>query len=301
MAYTQTNPQVLEAGLKKYSDKFIAELQNWTVPLQGFATNFTDEIGADANDGIFVPYVGANSTADFNETSKNFKTGGDITKQGALVTLTAHKINSFTIRPNDIASFRPTFWEGKATMNAVDLATTIFADIAKVASDSKVSNTHALPATLGVEDIVELAKVCTNKGIKPQMATLYLTNDQYFDFLKAMKYDVTGNTAIINGNLNGVLVGFKQIVCLPPQCTAGFIATPDFVCVAGRPYVGAMVGNGGEIIRENIVTEADTGLPFVQTVVRDGATKNMIHSVDCWYGAELGNKACGIKLTRSAS
>lgn len=299
MPYTQTNPQTLTAGLKKYSDKFIAELQNWTIPLAGFASNFSDEISADANGGIFVPFVNADTTGDFNATTKNFKTGSSPQKQGATVELTGHKINQFLITPTDLAHFRPAFWDGKAQMNAIDIATTIFNDIAQVAIDAKVSNTHALPSTLGVEDIVELAKVATAHKIKPQLATLYLTNDQYFDFLKAMKYDVTGNTAIINGNLNGVLVGFKQIVCLPPQCTAGFIATPDFVCVAGRPYVGGMVGSGGEIISEQVVTEGDTGLPFVQTVVRDGATKNLIHSVDCWYGAELGNKAAGIKLTRA--
>lgn len=300
MAYTQTNPQTLTAGLKKYSDKFIGELQNWTVPLEGFATNFSDEIGADANGGVFVPFVDANQTGDFNATSNNFKSGVSGDKQGCTVALTAHKINHFAITPNDVASFRPSFWDGKAERNALDLAATIFADIASVAADAKVSQTHALPATLGVEDIVELAKVATKYKIKPQMATLYLTCDQYFDFLKAMKYDVTGNTAIINGNLNGVLVGFKQIVCLPPQCTAGFIATPDFVCVAARPYVGGMVGNGGEIISEQVITDSNTGLPVVQTVVRDGGTKNLIHSVDCWYGAEIGNKAAGIKLTRAS-
>lgn len=299
MAYTQTNPQTLTAGLKKYSDKFIAELQNWTVSLAGFANNFSDEISADANDGIYVPFVNANATGDFNATSNNFKTGGDVSKNGCLVKLSEHKINHFTVTPNDVATFRPVFWEKKAEMNAIDVATTIFGEIASVASDAKVSNTHALPATLAVEDIVELAKIATNHKIKPQLATLYLTNDQYFDFLKAMKYDITGNTAIINGNLNGVLVGFKQIVCLPPECTAGFVAMPDFVCVAGRPYVGGMVGSGGDIIAENIITDADTNLPFVQTVVRDGGTKNLIHSVDCWFGAELGNKAAGIKLTRA--
>lgn len=300
MAYTQTNPQTLSAGLKKYSDKFLADLQNWTVPLQGFATNFSDEISADANGGIFVPFVAPDTTGDYNATSKNFKSGTATTKQGAIVELTEHKINQFLITPTDLASFRPTFWDGKAEMNAQDLASTIFEDIAKVAIDAKVTQTHALPATLAVEDIVELAKVATQHKIKPQLATLYLTCDQYFDFLKAMRYDVTGNTAIINGNLNGVLVGFKQIVCLPPQCTSGFVATPDFVCVAGRPYVGAMVGAGGEIVSEQIITEADTGLPFVQTVVRDGGTKNLVHSVDCWYGAEIGNKNAGIKLTRAS-
>ena len=299
MAYTQTNPQALTAGLKKYSDKYISELQNWLVPIAGFASNFSDEISADANGGIFVPFVNANATSDFNATSNNFKSGASTSKNGCLVELTGHKINHFKVTPNEVATFNPAFWERKAEMNALDLATTIFADIASVGSDSKVPLTHSLPSTLGVEDIVELAKVATDNKIKPQLATLFLTNTQYFDFLKAMKYNITGNTAIINGNLNGVLVGFKQIVCLPPNIQNGFIATPDFVCVAGRPYVGAMVGNGGEIIAENIITEADTGLPFVQTVVRDGATKDLIHSVDCWYGAELGNKNAGIKLTRA--
>jgi hypothetical protein len=298
MAYTQNNPQTLTAGLKKYSDKFLVEMQNWAIPLSGFATNFSDEISVDANGGIFVPYVNADTTGDYNDSTKNFKTGSSPQKQGANVELTAHKINQFLITPTDVAHFRPAFWDGKAQMNAVDLATTIFGDIAKVAIDSKVPNTHKLATTLGIEDIVELAKVATAHKIKPQLATLYLTNTDYFDFLKAMKYDVTGNTAIINGNLNGVLVGFKQIVCLPPQCNAGFVAMPDFVCVAGRPYVGGMVGSGGEIISEQVITEGDTGLPFVQTVVRDGGTKNLIHSVDCWYGAELGNKNAGIKLTR---
>jgi hypothetical protein len=105
MPYAQTNPQTLTAGLKKYSDKFLAELQNWTAQIDGFARNFSDEISADANGGVFVPFVGADTTGDFNASSKNFKSGASATKQGALVELSSHKINHFKITPTDIATF----------------------------------------------------------------------------------------------------------------------------------------------------------------------------------------------------
>lgn len=301
MPYTQTNPSALTAGLKKYSDKFITALQPWIEAIDGFARNFSDEISSSANGGIFVPFVASNTTKQYNRTTANFKTGAPVEKNGCVVQLDSHPLNNFTITPEDIAEFNPAFWEKKAELNALDIASNIFGGIASIGSNAKVTQTHELPATLAIADIVEMAKKASSLKIKPQLATLYLTNTDYFDFLKAMNYNITGNTAIINGNLNGVLVGFQKIVCLPPEVTAGFIALPDFVCVAGRPYVGAIQGSGGEIMQETVFTESLLGVPFTQTVVRDSATKDVIHNVDCWWGAEIGNKNAGIKLTRATA
>ena len=114
-----------------------------------------------------------------------------------------------------------------------------------------------------------------------------------------MEYRITGQTVITNGDLGGVDFGFGSIVCLPTSATKSFIALPDLVMLASKPYLGATQGPGGDTIVENILTEPTTGLTVVETVVRDTATKARIHNLDAWYGAELGNPKAGVIVTRA--
>lgn len=297
---TQTNPATLTAGLQIVADEVIKALQPYALALDGFARNFSKKVSAEANGGIYVPFVEADEVADYNASSNNFGTEGATANKGCLVKLGAHKIVKFTITPEQVAEFDPTWWQGKADMNVRAIVNSIFTAICGVANSSKVTNTYELPATLDIGGIVDLAKEAHAKNINVENATLYLKGADYFDFLKAMDYKTTGETILLNGSLAGVTVGFKAIACLPSTATASFVATPDYVCVAARPYTDGL-GAGGDILEEAIFDDATVKLPLVQTLVRKAATKTLVHNLDCWFGAELGNKAAGIKLTRATA
>lgn len=299
----QTNPTTLNAGLQIYADEVIKALQAYALPLAGFAKNFSKKIGSQPNGGIFVPFVEADVVGDYAATGssvKNFATGSNATIKGALVKLGAHKLCQFAVTPDQLAEFDPIWWTERAQMNAKAMCNAVFTAIAGVAISTKVTQSVTLPATITVGDVVELAKQAHNYNIPIENSTLYLTGAEYFDLLKVLDYKTTGNMALINGTLAGVSVGFKAIVCLPTTVTAGFVGSPDFICAAARPYVDGM-GVGGNILREDIYADAVTGLPFVHTLVRDSATKSLTNSIDCWFGAELGNKNAGIKLARASA
>lgn len=296
---TQTNPAALNAGVQLYTTKFIEELARRIAPLVGFSRNFTDDFNT-PGDKLEVPFLEAGTSAEFNESSNNFETATTDGLKSATIALGAHPIIKFTVTAEMVAKFLPVHWEEKARMNAHELAADIFDAIAGVAVSSKATQSAELPVTISVPDIVELAKQADLKNINPRLATLYLTPTDYYDLLKSMEYRVTGTTTLAQGDLGGVDVGFREIVCLPATATTSFIGLPDFVMLASKPYLGAYVGNGGTIISEQILRDANTGLAVVQTVVRSGATKALIHNLDCWYGCEIGNPKAGIKVTRAS-
>lgn len=300
---SQTNPATLQAGLAIYGDEVIKALTAYALPIAGFAKNFSKKISSQANGGIFVPFIEADTVADYATTGsniKNFGSGVAPAIKGANVTLGAHKLLQFAVTPEMVADFDPIFWTERAKLNAKAIASAVFATIAGVGASTKVTNTHTIPATIAIGDIVAMAYAAYANNINVSNATLYLKGSDFYDVLKVLDYKTTGETIIINGTLAGVSVGFKEIVCLPTNVTSGFIATPDFICAAARPYVDGM-GAGGNILEENIYADETVGLPVVQTLVRDANTKKLVHNLDCWFGAELGNKAAGIKLTRATA
>lgn len=296
----ESNPTILAAGFQIYADAVIKGIVDGSLPFIDFAHNFSTEISSQPNGGIFVPFVEADVVAEYDATSNNFATGTDAVTKGCNVKLGAHPILHFAVTPEMVAGFKPDMWTAKAELNAREIANNIFTQVASVATSSKVTNTYELPAALTVEAIVELAYQAYAKKINVKNATLYLAGKDYFDFIKAMDFKTVGSTIILDGTLAGHAVGFKKIECLPVSCTTSFIATPDLVCIAARPFTDGM-GAGGNILQENVYADEVIQLPLTQTLVRDSATKKLVHNIDCWYGAELGNKNCGIKLTRATT
>lgn len=296
---TATNPATLEAGVQLYSTKFIEELSARLIPVTGFSRNFTSDFTLPGVK-LEVPFLVANSAGDYNATTNNFATPTTDTLKSCTVALGEHPIIKFTVTPEMVAQFQPIHWEKKAQMNAIELAAAILGKIAAVPVSNKVTQTTQLPKDITIPSVIELAKVADGYNINPRLANLYLTPTDYYDLLKSMEYRITGQTVITNGDLGGVDFGFGSIVCLPTSATKSFIALPDLVMLASKPYLGATQGPGGDTIVENILTEPTTGLTVVETVVRDTATKARIHNLDAWYGAELGNPKAGVIVTRAA-
>ena len=295
---TATNPATLEAGVQLYSAKFIEELAEILIPVTGFSRNFTDDFTIPGAK-LEVPFLFPNAVSEYDAASNNFATPTTDTLKSCTVALGAHPLIKFTVTPQMVANFMPIHWEQKAKMNAVELAANILGKIAEVPVSSKVTQTTQLPKDITVPSVIELAKVAVDFKINPSIANLYLTPTDYYDLLKSMEYKTTGQTVITNGTLGGVDFGFGSIVCLPATAKKSFIATPDLVMLASKPYLGAQQGPAGDTLIENILTEPNTGLSMVETVVRDTATKASIHTLDVWYGAELGNPKAGVIVTRA--
>lgn len=297
---TANNPSTLTTGVQLYTSKFIEELRERLVPVAGFSRNFTDDFRLPGTK-LEVPFLSPNASGDYDREDNNFCTPTTDVLKSATVALGEHPIIKFTVTPEMVANFLPIHWQRKAELNAHELAVAIFTKIAGVPVSAKVTQTTELPYAITVPDIVELARVADSYKINPRLATLYLTPKDYYDLLKSMEFRTVGTTTITQGDLGGVDFGFRSIVCLPTSATKSFISLPDLVMLASKPYLGALTGAHGDIIVENLLTEPNTGLSMVETVVRSSCTKDVVHNLDVWYGAELGNPKAGVIVTRSAT
>lgn len=296
----QTNPQTA-AGIQLYASTLIEALSARLVEIDGFARNFSDDF-RQPGDTLNVPYVEGNAVGDFNASTNNFATATTEALKNVVVKLGEHPIIKFTVTPEMVATFTPNFWEEKAKLNANALADSILQKIAAIPVSSKVTQSIQLAKDVCTyEDVIDVAAKADSLKIRTREATLYLANADYFRLLKSLTYNAVGTTSITTGDV-GVDFGFRRIVCLPPQITGGgFVGTANLLGIASKPYVGETVGSRGNIILENLLTEPNTGLTVVQTLVIDDATKSTIHNLDCWYGAEIADPKAGIKITHAAA
>lgn len=297
---SQTNPQTA-TGMQIYSSTVIEELQKRLVEVDGFARNFSDDF-RQPGDTMNVPYVEGNTASEFNEEDNNFCTSTSEALKNIVVKLGGHPIIKFTVTPTMVANFTPAYWEEKGRLNANALADDILQKIAALPVSSKVTNSIQLAKdTCTYTDVIDIAAKADSLNIRAREATLYLANADYFRLLKSLTYNAVGTTSITKGDV-GVDFGFRRIVCLPPQITGGgFVGTANLVALASKPYVGEQVGSRGDILVERLLTEPNTGLTMVETLVSNPCTKSTVHNLDVWYGAEIANPKAGLKITHAAS
>ena len=194
------------------------------------------------------------------------------------------------------------YWEEKARLNANELADGILQAVAALPVSAKVTNSIQLAKdTCTYEDIIDIAAKADSLNIRAREATLYLANADFYRLLKSLTFSQVGTTSITKGDL-GVDFGFSRIVCLPPQVTGGgFVGTANLVAIASKPYLGEQVGARGDILVERLLTEPNTGLTVVETLVSNPCTKSTVHNLDVWYGAEIANPKAGLKITHAAA
>ena len=296
----QTNPQTA-TGMQIYSSTFIAELQKRLVEISGFARNFTDDF-RQPGDTLNVPYVEGNTASEFDEEDNNFCTSTTEALKNVVVKLGNHPLIKFTVTPTMVANFTPNYWEAKARLNANAVADGILQAVAALPVSSKVTQSIQLAKDVCTyEDVIDIAAKADSLNIRTREATLYLANADYYRLLKSLTFSQVGTTSITSGDV-GVDFGFARIVCLPPQVTGGgFVGTANLVAIASKPYVGEQVGSRGDILVERLLTEPDTGLTMVETLVSNPCTKATVHNLDVWYGAEIANPKAGLKITHASS
>ncbi len=296
----QTNPQTA-TGMQIYAAAFIEALTNRLIEIDGFARNFTADF-RQPGDTLNVPYVEGNTSSEFDAEDNNFCTATTDSLKNVVVKLGSHPIVKFTVTPDMVAAFTPNYWEEKARLNANELADSILKAVAALPVGSKVTNSIQLAKdTCTYEDVIDIAAKADSLNIRTREATLYLANADYHRLLKSLTYSQTGGTSITQGDI-GVDFGFRRVVCLPPQITGGgFVGTANLVAIASKPYLGEQQGARGDILVERLLTEPNTGLTVVETLVSNPCTKSTVHNLDCWYGAEIANPKAGLKITHAAA
>ena len=220
-----------------YSKRFLAALQRALAALQAFSTSFSDE-ARETGESVKVPLISPDTVAAWNATSNNFVRTSATLKEIA-VELTERIIAGFAITGEQMANFRPNWWEGKADMNAAEVSDTILAAVAALVTaenygDAAADKQAVTLASFGRKAVAQIRAAAVNRKMRIARSALCLNPD----FFSALLGDLDANTyggrdAVVSGTLPGVL-GFRAIVEVPQLSIPGFVCHPDAIAVATR-------------------------------------------------------------------
>lgn len=291
---TPTNTDV---AAKIYSDKFIAGLTRQLAPVKSFSLDLSQE-AKQVGDTIQVPLVSADTAAAWNDTSNNFARA-TATMGDRDVKLDQRIVAGFAITPAQMSNFHPNWWEGKADLNAAEVADSVLVSLVALITAANFGDAAADKATVSLagfdaKAIAALrAQAIKAKKLRINRAVLALNPDFYSALLGTLDANVFGGReAMVAGVIPGLL-GFRAIVEIPQLSIPGFLCHPDALAIAGRSV--AFLGTKPyERVEE--ITEPETGFPMTNVLYIDGPTGKGNFSVSALYGVAVGNDDSLIRL-----
>lgn len=273
-----------------YSARFFTGLQRALAALRAFSTSFSDE-AREVGEAVKVPLVSADTVGAWNATSNNFvRTAASL--RDAKVELSSRLIAGFGITPEQMATFRPNWWEGKADENAAAVADTILAAVAALVTAAnygdEAEDKIALPlGSFTRKSIAALRAAAIKRKMRISRSVLCLNPDYFSTLLGDL--DATlygGREAIVGGTIPGLL-GFRAIAEIPQLEIPGFLCHPDAIAVATR-RVAVADTTPYKLVRD--ITEPETGLTMTNVVLVHGPDGSLNDSVTATYGAAVGNE-----------
>lgn len=284
----------INTAVELYTDRFIEGLTRSLAPLRSFSLDLSDEF-REPGEAVNVPLVTADAVADWDDTTNNYgRTAA--TLKARRVAIDTRKITGFAISQAQLASFRPSYWEGKAELNQREIADTVLADVVSVVTAENYGADNKLNvalATFNRKAIATLrAKIVAGKLIQ-EKCVLALNPDFFAALLADLDSQVYGGReAIVGGTIPGLL-GFRSVIQVPQYAGAGFVCHPDAIAVASRRVAVADTTPYKEF---GTMVEPETGLALNRVVLTDGSVGKTSFSVECWYGYGVGNADSLIRL-----
>jgi hypothetical protein len=283
---TPTNTDV---AAKIYSNKFIAGATKQLAPLKAFSLDLSEE-AKNPGETVQVPMISADSAETWNDTTANFSrttaTLGDRT-----VTLGTRKIAGFGITPAQMANFNKAWWEGKAELNAAEIANAILDTVVALVTGANFGDAAADKLTVSLAGFNAAAvsairaKAINAKKLRINRSVLALNPEFFSALLGSLPADVYGGReAMVNGVIPGLL-GFGAVIELPQMSTPGFVSSPAALCVAGRTVAFLGTKNYEKV---QTFVEPETGMPMTNVIYVDGPTGKGSMSVSALYGAAVG-------------
>lgn len=292
-----TNPSDVSAANVIYANRFIKALQLMVPKLDGFTTNLSDEF-AEPGDKVTVAYRAPNAVS---TSFTNYLTGS-LAKKKVEVELDTDLYVGYPVTEKDLAFYTPAHWENQADLDVIEIGRKILNDAAAAATGAKATQTYNLGntgTTMTLEQLGAARKECVDKGIPPEMCTLYLSPTEYAATLNLLTWMNFGDNNPIKTGIIPGLFGFKAVVEIPGLTgVAGFISAPSGVVIASRavPVVAS-----GIFLDTRIIKEQASGLTLRLTSAGDVNDGKVVHSIRGLLGSVVADPKAILKLTRTGA
>lgn len=284
MATTHTN-----VGLQIYSNKVIREIRRKLAAVFAFSLDLSDE-AKQVGDKIRVPMVSADTAADFNASTNNYKaTAANLTDRE--VSIDKRKLAKFGITDAQAAANNPNWWERKAEANANAVAAAALLDILGLVTadnfgDEDTDKVALALASVSLKGIAAVRAAAVKKGLNPAMSALVLNSDYYSALLGVLDSAVYGGAEVVRTGVVPNLLGFAKVIEAPTYTGAGFVCHPDAIAVANRYLAPVSPESYQEV---GTAKDDDSGLTVGVRKYGDPDTGLLSVSCELCYGREIGN------------
>lgn len=280
-----------------YAKRFLAGLTRQLAPLKAFSIDFSDE-AKNVGESVNVPLVSADTAAAWNDTSNNFGRSA-VNLLDRPVKLDDRRIAGFQITPAQMANFHPQWWEGKAELNAAEMADAILSAVVGLVTADNYGDAAADKLTVSLTGFGRKAistiraKAIKDKELRINRSVLALNPEFFSALLGDLDANVYGGRDAIVGGVIPGLFGFNAVVELPQLEIPGFVAHPDAIAVAGRaiPFLGT-----APYEKVQNITEPATGMVMTNVLYIDGATGKGNFSVNALFGKDVGEATSLMRL-----
>jgi len=287
---------VTATGIELYSNKVIEGLTRGLAPLRAMSLNLTDELKAPGA-SIDVPLITADAAADWNITSNNFSRTATSPVKVTLTKATP-VIAGFSVTADQFAKLRPSWWQGKGKLNAMEVCDSILGKVADLITGANYGDTAAdkatvSPTTFNQKVVARIRAAAIAKELRLNRCTLGLSPLYFSILLGELDANVYGGRdAVVGGAIPGLL-GFEAVVEIPQLAIPGFVAQSDAIAIGSavfrpvseRPY---------DLVRE--IVEPETGLVLTLVQYPDGATGSLSETVNCQVAVGVGNEDALLRL-----
>lgn len=279
-----------------YSSRFLKGLTRALAALKAFSTSLTDE-AKEVGETVKVPLASPDTVAPWNATSNNFvrTTAAPVE---VSVALSSRIIAGFGITPAQMANFRPNWWEGKADLNAEEVADTILAAVAALITGANYGDTAADKIAIALagmnrKAVAAIRAAAVARKMRPNRCCLVLNPDYFSALLGDLDANVYGGReAVVAGVIPGLL-GFRAVVELPQLTVGGALLEPSAIAVATRSVA---VADEGPYRLVRAITEPETGLTMTNVVLAHGPDGSLNNSVTATYGVAVGDEDACLRI-----
>lgn len=288
----------MNTAAQVYTDAFIEEVKGYLEALKAFSLDFSDAFLNRPGEAVPVPLVKADAAAPWNDSTNNFARQ-TATLKDALVIIDQHPIAGFGITREQLATFQPNYWLGKSAMNAGEIGRAVLTHVYSLVTADNFGDGATDKVTVALADfnkttIAKLRAQLVKRKMIPAMTSIVLNPDFFAALLDGLDANVYGGTeAIRNGVIPGMF-GFNSIIEAPTYTGGpGFACHPAAIAVASRKLLPVSL-EPYEVF-ETFQDEA-TGMVFNNVVYADGATGAASMSVECNFGAGVGDPKALVRL-----
>jgi hypothetical protein len=276
----------LNTAAQVYTDRFIECIELELERISSFSLDFSGDFINQPGESVVVPLVKADAAAEWDDASNNY-IRPVATLKDTKVTIDKRPIAGFAISPVQFATFNPTYWEGKARLNArsvgLKVVNAMFGLV--TAANFPTENVVTL-AGFTKGKVAALRALVAQNGMAPGDCVVVL-NPAYFSALLA-DLDASvygGREAILGGRLPG-LFGFRDFVEAPNLTIPGFIAYPSALAGASR-LIRPLRTDIYDVFDTS--TDDATGFAFNTVVATEIATGKTSMSVESNFGVAVGD------------